>query len=125
MVELVPLLAQARPDAGIMNAEFVTLFGVVLTPWKCIGYVGTALFAGRWFVQWHVSRKAKRVVMPPLFWYMSVSGSVLLLLYFVFGKNDSVGVMSNLFPAFVSCYNLWLDVSRRRAEKAAGTEASR
>jgi lipid-A-disaccharide synthase-like uncharacterized protein len=24
----------------------------------------------------------------------------------VFGKNDSVGILSNFFPAFVSVYNL-------------------
>ena len=29
---------------------------------------------------------------------MSISGSLLLLPYFIFGKNDSVGVLSNLFP---------------------------
>ncbi len=37
---------------------------------------------------------------------MSVSGSALLLAYFVFGKNDSVGILSNFFPVFVSVYNL-------------------
>jgi lipid-A-disaccharide synthase-like uncharacterized protein len=26
----------------------------------------------------------------------------------VFGKNDSVGIMSNLFPLFVALYNLRL-----------------
>ena len=125
MVDLFLPLAQARPDGGFMNGEMLTLFGVVLTPWKCVGFAGTALFAGRWFVQWHVSRKAKRVVMPPLFWYMSVSGSALLLLYFVFGKNDSVGVLSNLFPAFVSVYNLFLDIRHRRAGSDAAPEATR
>jgi lipid-A-disaccharide synthase-like uncharacterized protein len=24
---------------------------VVVTPWKLVGYLGVALFAGRWFVQ--------------------------------------------------------------------------
>ena len=45
-------------------------------------------------------------VLPRLFWYMSISGSLLLLSYFIFGKNDSVGILSNFFPAFVSIYNL-------------------
>lgn len=125
MVELPLFLAQARPDAGWMNHEFTTLFGVLLTPWKCVGFIGTALFAGRWIVQWHASRRAKRVTMPPLFWYMSVSGSMMLLAYFVFGKNDAVGVLSNLFPAFVSGYNLWLDVRHRRAESARAEDAFR
>ena len=72
-----------------------------------------ALFAGRWFVQLFASRKHGRPVMPALFWYMSITGSLLLLSYFVFGKNDSVGVLSNLFPFTVALYNLYLD--RRNA----------
>jgi lipid-A-disaccharide synthase-like uncharacterized protein len=45
-----------------------------------------------------------------MFWYMSVTGSVLLLAYFTFGKNDSVGILSNLFPALIAGYNLYLDL---------------
>jgi lipid-A-disaccharide synthase-like uncharacterized protein len=40
---------------------------------------------------------------------MSISGSLLLLSYFIFGKNDSVGILSNLFPFTVASYNLYLD----------------
>jgi hypothetical protein len=53
--------------------------------------------------------------MPRLFWYMSALGSVMLLSYFVFGKNDSVGILSNLFPLFVALYNLYLDLKHREA----------
>lgn len=88
------------------------LFGkiLVITPWKIIGYLGVALFGTRWIVQMIASKKTGRVTMPTLFWLMSVSGSFCLLLYFSFGKNDSVGLLSNLLPAFVSCYNLVLDL---------------
>ena len=44
---------------------------------------------------------------------MSALGSVMLLSYFVFGKNDSVGILSNLFPLFVALYNLYLDLKHR------------
>lgn len=91
-----------------MNSILCNCFGVVVTPWKLVGYVGVALFAGRWFVQLLASRKHGRPMMPALFWYMSITGSVLLLLYFVFGKNDSVGILSNLFPFTVAVYNLYL-----------------
>jgi lipid-A-disaccharide synthase-like uncharacterized protein len=91
-----------------MNDVLCNCFGVVITPWKLIGYLGVGLFAGRWFVQLLASRKQGRPVMPALFWYMSITGSVLLLLYFVFGKNDSVGILSNLFPFTIALYNLHL-----------------
>ena len=77
-----------------------------LTPWKMVGYAGTLMFTSRWFVQLYYTRKHKRVVMPLAFWWLSVAGSALLLAYFVVGKNDSVGILSNFFPVFVSVYNL-------------------
>ena len=100
-----------------MNDVLLMVFGVKVTAWKLIGYTGVFLFAGRWFVQLAASRASGKPVMPTLFWYMSASGSVLLLAYFIFGKNDSVGVMSNLFPLFVALYNLYLDHKSKRLLK--------
>jgi lipid-A-disaccharide synthase-like uncharacterized protein len=102
-----------------MNESFLVLWGVTLTPWKLVGYLGVALFAGRWFVQLYYSRKLGRPVVPTTFWLMSISGSLLLLSYFTFGKNDSVGILSNLFPAGVAGYNLYLDLAHRRDRRAA------
>ena len=100
--------------SGAMNEVLLVLFGIKVTAWKLVGYTGVFLFAGRWFVQLAASKAKGRPVMPTLFWYMSASGSVLLLAYFIFGKNDSVGVMSNLFPLFVALYNLYLDQKSKR-----------
>jgi lipid-A-disaccharide synthase-like uncharacterized protein len=102
-----------------MNQVITVMFGVTLTPWKLIGYLGVFLFAGRWLVQLAASKVQGKPVLPTLFWYMSVAGSVLLLCYFIFGKNDSVGVLSNLFPFLVAIYNLYLD-HKARAEKKLG-----
>ena len=99
-----------------MNEVLLVIFGVKVTTWKLVGYTGVFLFAGRWFVQLAASKAMGRPVMPTLFWYMSASGSVLLLSYFIFGKNDSVGVMSNLFPLFVALYNLYLDHKSKRLQ---------
>ena len=86
---------------------------LVITPWKIIGYIGVILFAGRWFVQLWASRRSRKVVMPRLFWYMSIAGSLMLLSYFIFGKNDSVGILSNSFPFLIASYNLYLDVTHK------------
>ena len=102
-----------------MNEVIANVFGVVVTPWKLVGYLGVALFAGRWFVQLWASRLAGRPTLPLLFWYMSMSGSVLLLGYFVFGKNDSVGILSNLFPTFIAGYNLYLELTHQRRDGQA------
>lgn len=98
-----------------MNEVIGSYFGVTVTPWKLVGYLGVALFAGRWLVQVYASRARGRPTLPRVFWYMSVTGSLLLLAYFTFGKNDSVGILSNLFPAFIAGYNLYLDLRSGRA----------
>ena len=104
-----------------MNQLLFDVFGLHITGWKLVGYVGVALFAGRWFVQMAYSRKHGRPVVPTVFWVMSIWGSVLLLLYFVFGKNDSVGILSNLLPAGVAGYNLVLDMRHKREQRKQAT----
>jgi len=88
-----------------MNTPLFNVLDVVVTPWKLIGYLGVLMFAGRWVVQVYATRQHGRPAFPGLFWMMSIAGSALLLAYFVWGKNDSVGVMSNLFPMGVAVYN--------------------
>ena len=86
---------------------------------KLSGYLGVLLFTSRWFVQMYATKKLGRVYMPRAFWWLSVAGSLMLVSYFTFGKNDSVGVLSNLFPAFVSIYNLVVDFRHRRERAVA------
>jgi len=100
-----------------MNGVLGTVFGVVVTPWKIVGYLGVLLFAGRWVVQVLATRKHRRPTIPRVFWSMSLVGSALLLSYFIWGKNDSVGVLSNLFPASVALYNWMMDVKAHRATR--------
>jgi lipid-A-disaccharide synthase-like uncharacterized protein len=105
-----------------MNQVIAVIFGVTLTPWKLVGYTGVLLFAGRWVVQVLATRAHGKPTIPRLFWIMSVTGSAALLAYFTFGKNDSVGVLSNLFPMSVAIYNWIMDVRARRAAGAQATE---
>ncbi len=82
-----------------------------MTPWKIIGLTGALMFGARWVVQFLASRKAGRPVIPRLFWYMSLTGSLMTLSYFVFSnKQDLVGVLQNLLPAFTAGYGLYLDL---------------
>jgi lipid-A-disaccharide synthase-like uncharacterized protein len=108
--------------AEVFNLPLGHWLGIELKVGKLVGYLGAVMFASRWFVQLWASRVSGRPVMPRTFWYMSLLGSVCLLSYFVFGKNDSVGILSNLFPLFVAAYNLVLDGRHRgyRARTAQG-----
>jgi lipid-A-disaccharide synthase-like uncharacterized protein len=83
-------------------------------PWKIIGLTGAVLFGCRWLVQAWASRKAGQVVVPVSFWVMSVVGSLLTLLYFVFYRVDSVGILTNLPPFALATYNLQLTLKKPR-----------
>lgn len=88
--------------------------GLHVTGWKLIGYTGALMFGGRWLVQFIASKRAGKPVIPRLFWYMSVIGSLMTLAYFTLSsKQDSVGVLQNLFPTFTACYSLYLDIKHR------------
>lgn len=100
-----------------MDTPIAYMFEVVITPWKLIGYLGILLFAGRWVVQLIATQRQGEPAFPAMFWTMSVMGSGLLLAYFVWGKNDSVGVLSNLFPMGVALYNFTMH--HRAAAKRA------
>ena len=108
-----------------MNQEILWLAwtGVHMTPWKLIGLLGALMFGARWFVQFFASRRARKPVIPRMFWYMSIVGSLMTLSYFLFSaKQDFVGVVQNLFPAFTALYSLRLDIRHRGWRRARGVE---
>src|SRR5881409_2740654 len=65
--------------------------------WKVLGWIGNFAFFGRFFVQWYASEKQKRVVIPVEFWWLSLIGSGLLLLYALFYRHDSVFIFAYAF----------------------------
>ena len=109
---------------SVMDQEILWLgwTGLHVTPWKLVGYAGALMFGGRWVVQFIASRRAGKPVIPRVFWYMSLVGALMTLSYFLFSaKQDSVGVLQNLFPTFAAAYSLGLDIQHRgwRRDRAA------
>jgi len=98
----------------MMRDVIGTFFGVVVTPWKLIGFLGALMFAGRWIVQALATRRHGRPTIPRSFWIISLAGSAMVTSYFVWGKNDAVGVLTNLLPASVAFYNLVMDIKHSR-----------
>ncbi|MBA2480187.1 MAG: lipid-A-disaccharide synthase N-terminal domain-containing protein [Planctomycetes bacterium] len=91
----------------------------ILTGWKLIGLTGAMCFTMRWLVQaWHRQR-TKTAELPSAFWWISLLGAGLTLTYFVWGKNDSVGILQNLFPMSIAAYNIYLDLAHRRPKATA------
>ena len=70
--------------------------GVDWSVWKVIGWTGNAVFFSRFFVQWYATEKKKQVVVPTLFWWLSLAGSVTLLTYSLH-QRDSVFIFAYAF----------------------------
>ena len=75
--------------------------------WIAIGLVGQALFASRFLVQWWASERARRSVVPVMFWYFSIGGGVVLLAYSIY-KMDPVFILGQGLGLFVYMRNLYL-----------------
>ena len=88
--------------------------------WTLFGFVGQALFTGRFVVQWFYTERARRSVMPLAFWYLSISGGLMLLAYAV-AVRDPVIILGQLFGITVYSRNLMLI---RRTSRLSGTAPS-
>ena len=86
---------------------------VLATPMGLLGLLGQALFFSRFLVQWIASEKRGRSVVPLSFWYLSIGGGGLLLVYALW-RQDPVIVLGQAVGLFVYVRNLML-IHRRRA----------
>jgi lipid-A-disaccharide synthase-like uncharacterized protein len=75
--------------------------------WLAFGLVGNALFFSRFLVQWVASERAGASVIPVAFWWLSIAGSLVLLVYAIHIGNP-VFMLAYLPNAFVYGRNLVL-----------------
>lgn len=75
--------------------------------WVSLGLLGQLIFTGRMLVQWIASERSKRSVIPVAFWWMSLGGAVMLVIYFVW-RRDIVGVVGQGTGLFIYARNLML-----------------
>ena len=85
-------------------------------PWLIIGFLGQAFFFSRFIVQWIAAERRGESVVPISFWYLSIGGGLVLLLYAVH-QRDPVFIAGQSVGAFVYVRNLMLI---RRKKKAGG-----
>lgn len=75
--------------------------------WFGLGFVAQLLFSARFVVQWVASERRKRSYFPMAFWYLSLSGSALLLVYSVW-RQDPVFILGQSFNSLIYVRNLML-----------------
>ena len=92
-----------------MNEWFASPAG-----WYVLGFSGQLLFGSRFFVQWIASERARRVVIPELFWFLSLAGGIALFAYAVH-KRDPVFAIGQGFGLLIYGRNLMLQRGRADA----------
>lgn len=75
--------------------------------WVGIGLAGQACFFSRFLVQWIVSEREGRSVVPRAFWYLSITGGLILLSYSLW-RRDPVFILGQSIGLFVYLRNLVL-----------------
>lgn len=85
--------------------------------WLAFGLLGNAAFASRFLVQWIASERAGESVVPKVFWYLSIVGSLILLVYALHLKNI-VFTLAYLPNCVVYVRNLML-IQRKEARLAS------
>jgi lipid-A-disaccharide synthase-like uncharacterized protein len=83
--------------------------------WLVIGLLGQGIFSARFIVQWLVSEREKRSIIPVAFWYLSLFGGITLLIYSIY-KQDPVFILGQSTGVFIYLRNLYL-IHRERTSR--------
>ena len=85
-----------------LNDVFITKFDA----WVLLGFVAQGFFTMRFVVQWIASERARRSVIPVAFWFFSVGGGALLLVYALY-RRDPVFIAGQGLGLIVYLRNLY------------------
>ncbi|WP_439104051.1 lipid-A-disaccharide synthase N-terminal domain-containing protein [Celeribacter marinus] len=86
--------------------------------WVMVGLTGQVMFTMRFLVQWVVSERSRKSVIPVAFWYFSLGGGMILLSYAIWRK-DPVFILGQSTGMVIYLRNLWLIYAERRARAHA------
>ena len=85
-----------------LHDVFITKFDA----WVLLGFVAQAFFTMRFVVQWIASERARASVIPVAFWFFSLGGGVLLLIYALY-RRDPVFIAGQALGLVVYVRNLY------------------
>jgi lipid-A-disaccharide synthase-like uncharacterized protein len=74
--------------------------------WVGVGLLGQGLFSARFLVQWIASERRRQSVVPRQFWYFSLGGGLVLLVYSIY-RQDVVFILGQGTGLFIYLRNLY------------------
>jgi lipid-A-disaccharide synthase-like uncharacterized protein len=86
-----------------LNDVFVAKFDF----WLAFGLAAQLLFGARFLVQWIYSERAGRSVVPMAFWFFSVGGGLMTLVYGIV-KREPVIILGQALPTIIYVRNIML-----------------
>ncbi len=92
-------------------------------PIRILGFVGQALFASRFLWQWIASERRKESVIPVGFWWCSVFGGLLTLVYGIMILEPPI-IVGQAFGSIVYIRNLTFVYRRKRLTGDAADDAA-
>lgn len=98
-----------------MTEPCVQQISVVLL---ALGFLGQACFSLRFLLQWIASERQRESVIPIYFWYFSVAGGLMLLIYAVL-RQDPVFIVGQAGGLLVYGRNLYLIWRKARLAEIA------
>jgi lipid-A-disaccharide synthase-like uncharacterized protein len=103
--------------AGLILAAVVKnkLDWSIAVPWLLCGFVGQTLWNCRFIVQWVVSERRGRSVMPTAFWWISLAGDAFLLAFSIY-QRDPVYILAFSLNPIIYTRNLVLIARKRRQD---------
>ncbi len=95
------------------------VFVVKFDAWVVLGFVAQAFFTMRFVVQWIASERARASVVPVAFWFFSIGGGILLLIYALY-RRDPVFIAGQALGLLVYIRNLYfIAINGRQASTKA------
>lgn len=103
-----------------LTSYFYDVFVIKFDGWVVLGFIAQAFFTMRFVVQWIASERARRSVIPVAFWFFSIGGGVLLLIYALY-RRDPVFIAGQALGLMVYVRNLYfIIVNGRQASSGNG-----
>jgi lipid-A-disaccharide synthase-like uncharacterized protein len=103
---------------GALVAYLHEVFVTQFDGWVVLGFIAQAFFTMRFVVQWIASERARKSIIPVAFWFFSIGGGVLLLIYALY-RRDPVFIAGQAFGLLVYFRNVYFIVAHRRETAGA------
>lgn len=87
--------------------------GFDINIWLLFGFLGQFIFFLRFVIQWIYSEKKGESLVPVQFWFLSIIGAIIILIYAIHIK-DPVFVFGQVFALMIYFRNLVLIKNKNR-----------